>query len=380
MDIHILAGGLMIRSPYSLLLGWMMLMAFFARYVETTRKRWIFGRERNVTKWWFAILVFIPLLVMAANRQRGIGDTGMYINTYSNMPGSFSGIPAYYSGLKKDKAYYLLAAVIKCIFGSDHRIYFLIIAGIQSFGLLKLYRKHSPSFMTAIFLFVASTDYVSWMQNGTRQFVAVSICLLAADWMMQKKYIPAVITVLIASRFHQSALLVIPMIFIAQGEPWNFRTLVFIALTVLAIVYVEQFTTFLDEALEETQYTNVVTEWQRGGDDGTNPLRVLVYSLPAILSLIGLRFLRQENDVVINFAANMSIITAGLYLVSMVTSGIFIGRLPIYASLYSQGILLPWEVDHMFNKESTSIVKVGMVVFYVMFYIYQIHRWGYFGI
>ena len=368
----------MIKSPNILIILWLLLMALFSYYVKTTKPEWFLGRERIVTKWWFAILVFSPLIVMAMMRKSNIGDTGVMINTYNEMPSSFTSIPAYYAAQKKDKAYYVMACIIKCVFGGDHRIYFLIIALIQSYGLLKLYRKYSLSFITSVFLFVASTDYISWMQNGARQFVAASICLLAADWILEKKYIPAVITVLIASRFHQSALLVIPMIFIVQGKPWNIKTLLFIFLAVLAIVYVEQFTTFLDEALEETQYTNVVTDWQAWGDDGTNPLRVLVYSMPAILSLIGLRYIRQENDVVINFATNMSIITTGLYLVSMVTSGIFIGRLPIYASLYSQGILLPWEIDHMFNKESAQIVKICMILFYMAFYIYQIGSWGYF--
>ncbi len=366
----------MITSSYILILFWFLLMALFAHNVQVTEKKKIMGRERTIVKWWYAILVFAPLIIMAMNRSVAIGDTGAYIGHYSGMPESFADIPSYYSHLSKDKGYYLLASIIKCIFGSEYKIYFLIIAMIQAFGLVRMYRKYSPSYFLATFLFVVSTDYISWMQNGTRQFVAVSICLLAADFILEKKYIPAVITVVIASRFHQSALLVIPMVFIVQGKPWNTKTLLFLVLTLLAIIYVEQFTSLLDEALDETQYTNVVTDWKSWGDDGTNPIRVLVYSLPALLSLVGLRYIRAENDPVINFATNMSIITAGLYLVSMFTSGIFIGRLPIYASLYSQGILLPWEVDHMFNRESTMIVKLSMIVFYLIFYIYQLRKWG----
>ena len=366
----------MIRSPYFLILLWLCMMGFFSRFVQTTETKWILGRERKVTKWWFAILVFAPLLIMSMTRSSAIGDTGVYIRTYAGLPSRFGEISGFYAKLNKDRAYYLLAAIIRCIVGSDYKIYFLIIAMIQAYGLIQIYKKYSPSYVTAIFLFVASVDYVSWMQNGSRQFVAVSICLLAADWIMKKKYIPALITVLIASRFHQSALLVIPMIFIVQGEPWNFKTTLVILLAVLAIVYVEQFTTFLDEALEETQYSNVVTDWQSWGDDGTNPIRVLIYSLPAILSFIGLRYIREENDIVINFATNMSIIAAGLYLISMVTSGIFIGRLPIYASLYSQGILLPWEIEHMFNQGSARIMKMGMILFYLAFYFYQMNAWG----
>ena len=366
----------MIHSPYILILIWLVFMVLLMRYVQTTEMKWVFSRERETIKWWFAILVFIPFIIMAVTRDSSIGDTGNYIGHFQNMPSSFSALSDYYFAVGKDRAYYTLGALIKCIFGDDYRIYFLIIAMIHGYGLLKLYRRYSPDFLLSIFLFLASTDYISWMQNGARQFVAVSISLLAASYIMEKKYVPAVIIVLIASRFHQSALLVIPIIFIVQGQPWNKRTLFFIFLTIIAVLFVNQFTNLLDTALEETQYSNVVSDWQRSGDDGTNPLRVLIYSLPAILSLIGLRYIREENDTVINFATNMSIIASGLYIVSMVTSGIFIGRLPIYASLYSQGILLPWEIEHMFNHESVRLMKMFTILFYIVFYFYQMKKWG----
>lgn len=322
-------------------------------------------------------MVFIPLIIMATNRERGIGDTGTYMNAFQAMPSGFSAIPNYYSTLHKDKAYYILASVIKCFFGNDYKLYFFIIAAIQAYCLIRMYRKYSPNYLMAVFLFVISTDYVSWMQNGTRQFVAVSICLFATDFILEKKYVLAIITVLFASRFHQSALLFIPIMFIAQGKPWNFKTLFFMILTVIAIASVEQFTNLLDGALEETQYTNVVSDWQKYGDDGTNPIRVLIYSLPAILSLSGLQLIQKENDPVINYVTNMSIIASGIYLVSMATSGIYIGRLPIYASVYSQGILLPWEIDHMFNKKSSQLIKLFMIALYIIFYMYQINSWGY---
>lgn len=57
----------------------------------------------------------------------------------------------------------------------------------------------------------------------------------------------------------------------------------------------------------------------------------------------------------VNLAANMSIVTAGLYVVSMFTSGIYIGRMPIYTSLYSY-ILLPWIFEHAFNERSKKLM------------------------
>ena len=68
----------------------------------------------------------------------------------------------------------------------------------------------------------------------------------------------------------------------------------------------------------------------------------------------------------------MSIVSVGFYVVSMFTSGIFIGRLPIYFSLYSY-ILLPWEIDNMFTKRSARLVYVMTICAYLAFYYYQMH-------
>ena len=79
-----------------------------------------------------------------------------------------------------------------------------------------------------------------------------------------------------------------------------------------------------------------------------------------------------EDDQLINLCTNFSLVTAGLYLVSMFTSGIFLGRLPIYTSLYSY-ILLPWEIENLFIRESKRLMYVAMIVGYLGFYYYQMH-------
>lgn len=358
-------------SEYFVIILWPALMALFQRFVNTKETIVVHGKRETRETWWYAILVFLPLVWYAVNRSR-IGDTGTYINSYSKMPNSFSELSAYYQALGKDKWFYMAEALIH-IFFSNYKVCFFVIAAFQAFSVVKLYRTYSINYLLAVFIFIMCGDYISWMQNGTRQFVAVCICLLATPWMIEKKYIPSIITILIASRFHQSSLLMIPIFLVCIGKSWNKRTLLVLLGVILAIVFVPQFTTWLDNALDDTQYTNVVTDWQSWGDDGTNPIRVLVYSIPMILSLLGLRYIHQADDKVINFCTNMSIVVTGLYLVSMVTSGIFIGRLPIYASLYSNGILLPWELEHMFNRGSTRFMKNAAIIGYTLLYLYQMH-------
>lgn len=358
-------------SEYILIIIWIAIMALLARILPIRHRELVCGEETERFDWLFALIVMVPLVWMASQRGN-FGDTYAYIGTFRRMPTAFGEIQAYMDRINKDDWFYYSACLIKVFVTSNERLYLGLIAAFQAISIVVLFRKYSPSYLISVFLFVASTDYIAWMYNGIRQFVAVTIILYATPLMLKKKYLPSFLIILLASQFHKSALLMIPLSVIAQGKAWNWRTLLFMAGALLAVFYVDQFTTLLDDALDNTQYKNVVRDYTEWNDDGTNPIRVLVYSLPAILALIGRRFIWQEGNELINFCANMSIISMGLYLISMVTSGIFLGRLPIYTSLYSY-ILLPWELDNIFSEETARLLRGAMILLYLGFYYYQMH-------
>lgn len=363
-------------SEYISILLWLVVIAFVASKKSFKQYEVINDKVVHRFRVWFAILVFLPIIWMVGHRTLWFGDTSVYHNNFYVMPSSVWQAPSYLVRLEKDKGFAILSIIIKSIVGADHVRYFLVLAVIQGYSLISVYRKYSTDYVLSVALFVISTDYVAWMYNGIRQFTAVTLIFGATTLMLKKKYFALLAVILLASTFHKSALIMIPLVLIAQGEAWNKKTLLFIAMALVAVVFVGQFTNLLDSALSETQYVNVVSDYKEISDDGTNPLRVLIYSMPAMLSFLGRHIIRKENDPLINFCTNMSIISMGLYVVSMFTSGIFLGRLPIYVSLYGY-ILLPWEINHLFARESRRIVFIGMLGAYMMFYYYQMHMtWG----
>ena len=325
----------------------------------------------------FAIISIIPLAWWACKRPVSFIDTDAYVKFFHSLPNTLNGISAYLKTVNKDKGFSVLSIMIKMLVGDNATLYLLVLALIQLVILALVFRKYSINYLMSLFLFVASTDYLSWVHNSIRQFTAVVLIFAATELMLKKKHVLLILVILVAATIHGSAILMIPIVFAAQGKPWNKKTMVAVILVAVAILYVGKFTNLLDILLSDTQYTNVVSDWQSGGDDGTNPLRVLVYSIPTILSVLGVRYIKAENNPVINMACNMGIFSTILYCLSMATSGIFIGRLPIYCSLYSMGILLPWELDNMFTKESASMLKICTVGGYLIFYFFQTHFvWG----
>ena len=363
-------------SEYILIYVWAVLMVFMMSRIMPDREEILFSK--TVTRYTpiAAALVFAPVVYMAGMRG-WVADTVLYRANYlSVVPADLASLGDYMALHSKDRAFYFVTALIKIFITRNPDIYFMIIAALQAAALVFLFRRYSIDFGVSHYLFIASTDYFSWMFNGMRQFCAVCIALMAAPFILKKKYIPAILIIVAASFFHRSALLLIPVVFIVNGPAWNKKTMFFTALVLLCILFVGRFTSLLNEGLQYTQYRNVVSDYTKGGDNGTNPVRVLVYSMPAIIAFVCRDRVREAKDSVVNLCVNMSVISMGLYLISMVTSGVYIGRLPIYVSLYGY-ILIPWEIDNLFDEDLKKFALIGLVILYGLFYWYQMHMvWG----
>ncbi len=361
-----------VLTNYWLLIVWVAIMGVISLIIPYRRPERIMGRVAYRWPVLMALVAIVPLIVWAGTRTDGFGDTGVYRNTFLNAPDKISQWLEYASNMEKDRGYYAVMVWIKSLIGNNDIVYFSILAAVQLICVFLVYRYLSEDFLLSLFFFVASTDYLSWCWNGTRQMLAASCIFACAMLMIKRRIIPVIILILVFSLFHQSALLMIPAVLIAQGKAWNRRTIFYMILIVLAVIFLGQFTSFLDTAVSGTQYADITSDEIWVNDDGTNPIRALVYSVPAILSLVGKRYVDEADDPVINFSVNMSIMAAGIYFVSVFTSGVYIGRLPIYMSLFSY-ISLPWLLRHMFTRESRWLVYALAVVLYLLFFYYQMH-------
>lgn len=339
------------------------------------RRESIWGK--NEIRWEpvFAIAFVFPYIIWATFRKGG-ADTGMYKSIFLATSDNLRDIPALFFSDAKDPGFTAVTIIFKSIFGNQTSLFFFLIAAFQILCIAYVFRKYSSSYWISIFLFIASTDYISWTWNGVRQFIAVAMIFLCFEWLLDKKYMRLIVVILLASLIHGSALLMIPIIFIVQGRAWNKKTIFMLLITMLVITFIDNFTPILNDLLQETQYEGVMTNEIWTVDDGANIVRVLVYSVPAILSLVGLNYVKAANDHVINICVNCSIVTMVLYLVASVTSGIYVGRLPIYTTLYGY-ISLPWLIENIFTSASARIIKMIMCILFVGFFYYQVFMvWG----
>ena len=317
-----------------------------------------------------AFLVFLPIFLIAClGRPRS--DTWLYISIFENFTTDWGELINNLIHAESGQSFQLLQFFIKKIFGNNVVVFRILLALIHTIPVVIICRKYSESYLMTMFLFVASALHVSWMMNGIRQFIAAVIIFAATPLLLKKKYLPLVMVILFATTFHVSAILMLPVVFIVQGKAWNEKTIFYIIVALIAMYVFNTYTGAMDFMLQGTEFEGAVENWQALGDDGTNPIRVFVNAIPMLLAFLGRNHIRQENDQMLNICVNMSVITTGLYLISMVTSGIMIGRLPIYTSLYNL-ILLPNLIPKMFTESSVRMVRLLMVGFYMIYYMVEV--------
>ena len=333
------------------------------------REELVLGKKEVRWNWIAAVMMAIPFVIWAAWRPDSFGDTGVYRTHFEAAPTSLVDAGTFMLSQTKDRGYALIEAIVKALISKSSTTFFFIISAVQMALLLYIYRKYSTNFWLSMFLFVASTDYLSWMHNGIRQFLAATIIFACLPLLLKKRYVAMVLVVLLVSQLHLSALVVLPFIFIVNGRAWNFRTILFIIGVIVSMFFIDNITGFITNAIEDTAYEGNIEYFF--DDNGTNLYRVLFYSVPALGALLLRPYVDAADEPLINVCVNLSVVAAGFYVLSFFTSGILIGRLPIYFSLANY-ILIPWLIREVFDRNSVLLVEAGVVGVYVVFFYYQV--------
>ena len=326
------------------------------------------------TNMFMAILTFSFLIVLAGLRS-GMADTPAYIQNFKDLPANITELYRVVSSYEKSNGFYFFAGLIKCFISKDYHVWLFIVATINGICVAFTLKKYSSNFAISALLFIL-TCYYTWMFNGLKQFFVATIMFAATGLILKKKVIPYIILVLFMSTFHNSVLIFIPVYFIVQGEAWNKRTIVFILLTIMAMIFANQFTNIFNDVVENTTYSESMQEIGKT-DDGTNIIRILVESIPMIISFVYRKKIKEISTPIIDLCINMSIMGSGIYVISKIlSSGVMIGRLPIYFTMYNL-ILLPWLIQNLFDKNTKRLMYYLMIVCYFAFFYYQIFiNWG----
>lgn len=371
--------------------GWIMLLWVFVIWQavqprQTKLKKAADGIADIMASEKYCFLLFIVPFIIVSLRTN-FGDTDSYIRVFNNMKTEWYNFSLVVKNDKKAQLFVGLEFLFKTFISKNAQFFLAAVALLHSRLLICTLKKYSPDIGMSVFMFIATSLIFNWMCNGIRQCTAIMICFACTELLLKKKYVPYYAILLLtmgltplANRFgleapvwflggiHQSVLIMILASFCIIGKPFNIKVwLAGVALVVL--ISTNGLDDLLEDAVENTTYVNDLIYAQQ--DTGTSLIRVAVAMVPMILALLAMKEIKKPTTPpVIALAANASVITSILYIASAFTSGIYVGRLPVYTEMYNL-ILVPWLVRHAYNKEQ-QILTIAFIGFYTVYFFYQV--------
>ena len=244
----------------------------------------------------------------------------------------------------------------------------MLIAAVSGCAVAYTLYKYSENFFFSMFLFIAMMHFV-WMMNGMRQFIAVSILFAATGLLVERKFLKYLIVVLLASTIHITALIMIPVYFIAIAKPWGKVMWIALAATLATGLSLDRIAASWSFLLEDSAYEGYLEV--AASSAGSNLLRSVVAVAPPLLAMLCKRYTDQARENrILNVSIIMSVLSAVVYLCSSFSGGILVGRLPIYFDMYNL-FLLPWLVRNAFTKRSHTFTYFVLIICYFAFFYYK---------
>lgn len=349
----------------------MLVLVFILMAVYCTQQPSAKIRHSQPIPWIYAVISMGYIIFWAALRS-GFADTRAYIMTYSTCPIGIEAAAEAFNNGGKAPGWALYQILFKTFVSDDFHWWLASIAIFTGIPIMLTFRQKSVDYLFTMFLFISSVTF-SWMLNGIRQFLAAAILFGFYYLIIEKKRIWYIGLVLLCSMIHTTALIMLPAVFFIDYKPFGKVMISFIICILLSAFFVGSLLDAMDSILENSLYRNNLDQF--ANDDGAHPLRVLLESVPLLLAFFKRKQIAALNNSFINLCINMSTVTAGLYFVAMLTSGIMIGRLPIYFELYNF-ILIPFLINYVYTAKK-RLFYFGFYAVYLTFYFLMTSNYYY---
>ena len=316
----------------------------------------------------FYTIMSIAMILFVGLRTY-FNDTYLYMAIYEKTPkdiGLMDGID--WSKLGENPGYFFMNRVIKRLGFTVHG--YLIFHAIISVGIpLWFIRKYSSDITLSIWIFICFAGYLFTLA-ALKQCVAMALCMLATHYVIQKKYIPFILWVLVAMTYHPYALLYFATPFL-MFRPWGGKTF---AMLVLAVCVGFSLKTIMGTLISMTDMLGEHYDKESFTGEGINPMRLVVTSVPVVLSLVVSRQISEKDDTPHYLIVNLSMLNAELMFVALFGDPNYFGRLANYF-LPFQALSIPWLLTH-FTPNSKRVMTILTAVGFggYLFYSQVIHE------
>lgn len=329
------------------------IFSFFSRYFSNTLV--LNGSLVSIIPNKLLAFGTIVSFILVSGLRNNIGDTPFYMHSYKINDFTWELIQS-----QDDIGFGVLQMILQR-YSEDPQILIFTTAVITNVLIIIGLYKYSRLFELSIYVYITGGLFLVTM-NGIRQCLATAIIFTATKYLIEGNWFKYILVVVLASFFHQSALILIPIYFLVRYRAWTKATLILLLFSAIIVLGFDQFSSLLFSAIEDSQY-GVYSNFNEGG---ANILRVVVFAVPLVIAFFGREKLREiypESD----FIVNMAIVGLSFMIIS--TGNWIFARFNIYFELY-QIILISWIVK-VFREKDQKLVYYAILLCYFAYYYYE---------
>ena len=178
----------------------LLIFAFIASIVELTKP--------SVFKKLALCFVALGLFVFVASFRFQVGaDWYSYKNIYEYIDSK--NVFSYPIEPLFAYSVYFLKSII-----NNYSFFIFVFTTFAIFIKFKQFYKYSPFFFVSVMVYL-SIQFTTYDLNGIRQGIAIGVVYLSIPYLINRKLVPFLLTILVASCFHASSIIVLPFYFIS---------------------------------------------------------------------------------------------------------------------------------------------------------------------
>lgn len=265
-----------------------------------------------------------------------------------------------------------VSAKLSSFIYNDYATWFLLMAVITVVPVIVMIVKRGKSIELAILLYILLGCW-HFSFNIVKQSAAATILFCAYPFLRERKFWHWCLFCMIAATFHVSAVLMLPIYFLADGKIDKRRIILLVVFALIIRIFYDKLFILIafmkrGEGLVDTTSSTVT--------QSVNMLRIIVHCMPvAVYAFFRKTYKNIENaDFFCLF--NLSLLNAVLNVASM--NSIYLNRICSYTNIFNI-LFIPLifpslKPEHEKMKPIVMTAYAMIIFFYFIFWVYDLYK------
>lgn len=318
-----------------------------------------YGYKKNDHLFTFLLIVMLSLF---CGLRTGYNDTGTYRLIYQNTKTLSDFLLSEDADFAHGIGFAFVNSAMKSV-GFSEQDFIMSYALVTTTLYIKFLRRYSVNPLLSVFLLFTTGAY-TFTLAAIKQSIAMGICLTAIPYLAAKRRVSYIAIILLASLFHPYALIYLLALFM-DFRPWHWQTYISIFVFVGCGLLMDKLIGALVDitSIMGADYTSEMLL-----AEGVNIIRVLVVSVPVLLSMPYKKWLFHDSSRAENILFNLVMLNALIMFVGLFGTGVYFGRLANYF-LPMQMVVIPWMLRKIGGKDS-QFLTICCVAGYIGYFMY----------